>query len=43
MVFYGVPKIGNAFLAYILNSMLKFSQVDKPGMFRMTSSARYFK
>src|SRR5215475_1218243 len=28
--------------ARTLNSILKFFQVDKTGMFRMTSSARYF-
>jgi hypothetical protein len=26
-----------------IDSILKFFQVDSPGMFRMTASARYFK
>jgi hypothetical protein len=30
-------------LLYCYNSILKFFQVDSRGMFRMTSSARYFK
>ena len=34
---------GNGCVSNAMKLILKFFQVDKAGMFRMTSSARYFK